>query len=327
MHPRRGCANPKYHLRILNTANFALLVAIWWKVRSQAKRMEKYRIRNITVARSSTLFTLRKSQNYTNTSSTLGQPKPGGVLAQALAKRSEKANKRQEEELARVRLFLIQSWLYGLVFLLCYVGPIVVLFMLLAGVKQTDISYGLKVWNKVQTLQGIFNILVFTRPHVNNARKRNPNLGYFAAFKQVLLAGCDDDQTEQDRRRSSVVARNLRASAALATSSALNANPVENEVVMNEDMSPAAMMRAAKKLKRAAREEKLRNINMKKFGSGKTNATAQARTFSGLSGLDSHQENLKIVEESDNQDISFHEQTFEETAKIDENQPSPDELV
>jgi hypothetical protein len=112
-------------LLISLVVNFALLVAIWWKVRSQAKRMEKYRIRNITVARSSTLSTLRKSQNSTNTSSTLGQPKPGGVLAQALAKRSEKANKRQEEELARVRLFLIQSWLYGLVFLLCYVGPIV----------------------------------------------------------------------------------------------------------------------------------------------------------------------------------------------------------
>ena len=106
-------------------ANFVLLGAIWWKVRSQSKRMEKYRIRNITAARSSTLSTLRKSKNSTDTSSTLGQPKPGGVLAQALAKRSEKANKRQEEELARARLFLIQSWLYGLVFLLCYVGPFV----------------------------------------------------------------------------------------------------------------------------------------------------------------------------------------------------------
>jgi hypothetical protein len=160
---------------------------------------------------------------------------------------------------------------------------------------------------------------------VNNTRKRNPNLGYFAAFKQVLLAGCDDDQTEQDRRRSSVVARNLRASAALPTSSSLNANPVENEVVMNEDMSPAAMMRAAKKLKRAAREEKLRSMKQRS-GSAVTNATAQASTFSGLSGLNSHQENLKIVEESENQDNTSDEQTFEETAKIDD-QPSPDELV
>lgn len=104
-------------------ANFVLLAAIWWKVRSQAKRMEKYRIRNVSAARSSALSTLRKSKNSMDASSTLGQPKPGGVLAQALAKRSDKANKRQEEELARARQFLIQSWLYGLVFLLCYVGP------------------------------------------------------------------------------------------------------------------------------------------------------------------------------------------------------------
>lgn len=32
-----------------------------------------------------------------------------------------------------------------------------VMFMILAGVKQTDIPYGLKVWNKVQTLQGQVN--------------------------------------------------------------------------------------------------------------------------------------------------------------------------
>lgn len=155
---------------------------------------------------------------------------------------------------------------------------------------------------------------------MNNARKRDPNLGYFAAFKQVLLAGCDDDQTEQDRRRTSTVARNLRASAALA-SSALSANPAENNAVMNEDMSPAAMMCAAKKLNKAAREERLRDMK-KRSGSVVTNATGAAIAFSGGSALDSQQ-----AEESDKQNISSNEQTFEETANDDKNQPSPDELV
>lgn len=149
-----------------------------------------------------------------------------------------------------------------------------------------------------------------------NARKRNPNLGYFAALKKVLLAGCDDDQTEQDRRRSSTVARNLRASVALANSSALDANPTENDVrvVMNEDMSPAAMMRAAKKAKKAAREERLRNMK-KRSGSAVTQATAMAS------------EEISKNAESDNQDVSSNEQTFEEIAITDQNQSSPDELV
>ena len=51
-----------------------------------------------------------------------------------------------------------------------------------------------------------------------------------------------------------------------------------------------------------------------------------ANTFSGVSALDSQQEISKNAE-SDNQDVSSNEQTFEETAITDENQSSPDELV
>jgi hypothetical protein len=51
----------------------------------------------------------------------------------------------------------------------------------------------------VHPLQGCLNILIYTRPHVNNARKVDQNLGYLQALKHVILSGCDSDGVDQRR--------------------------------------------------------------------------------------------------------------------------------
>jgi len=54
----------------------------------------------------------------------------------------------------------------------------------------------------VHPLQGCLNILIYTRPHVNNARKVDQDLGYLQALKQVILSGCDNDGVDQRRMSS-----------------------------------------------------------------------------------------------------------------------------
>jgi len=73
--------------------------------------------------------------------------------------------------------------------------PIAQMLRTYGGIK---IPFGLMLFNRfVQPLQGCLNILIYTRPHVNNARKVDQDLGYLQALKQVILSGCDSDGVDQ----------------------------------------------------------------------------------------------------------------------------------
>jgi hypothetical protein len=67
----------------------------------------------------------------------------------------------------------------------------------------------------------LFNILVYTRPHVKKFRQRNPSVSYMAAFKKVVSSGgdCDEDETLRNRFRRGSAAVPRRASMSSRSSS------------------------------------------------------------------------------------------------------------
>lgn len=106
--------------------------------------------------------------------------------------------------------------------------------------------------------------MVFTYPHVKNARTNDPNLNYFQALFRVVKSGCDDDQDENDRRRTSVAASNLRASNLRALRATVQANK-KNSSDIETPLSNAEMLRAAKRAQKAAKFNKIREkVDVKK---------------------------------------------------------------
>ena len=61
-------------------------------------------------------------------------------------------------------------------------------------------------------LQGFFNVVIYSYPHVLNTRQKFPEYSWFKAFWEVVHSGGDNDQlptTKRSRRRSSAAARRL----------------------------------------------------------------------------------------------------------------------
>lgn len=106
--------------------------------------------------------------------------------------------------------------------------------------------------------------MVFTYPHVKTARANDPNLNYFQALYKVVKSGCDDDQDENDRRRTSVAASNLRASNLRALRATAKASKNTNSDI-ETPLSNAEMLRAAKRAQKAAKFNKIREkVDVKK---------------------------------------------------------------
>jgi len=65
-----------------------------------------------------------------------------------------------------------------------------------------------------QPLQGVFNILIYTRPHVKTARERHPSYNYLQALWEVVKSGGDydiEDSSDRNRRSATVNANALAA--------------------------------------------------------------------------------------------------------------------
>ena len=195
-------------------ANVLIMVMIWWTVKSQERRMNQYRIRRVSMNIANTL------RNRNGNAATT-DPTPGGVLDLALAARRN----RRTPTVTRSRDFLRQAALYFAAFLVCFSGTIVgkfytvfgrkicftscdsshlclshfslsVQFMIIYG-KLDNVPFGVALFNlTVRPLQGCLNILIYTRPHVKNARMQDQSLTYFQGLKTVILSGCDDDEEE-----------------------------------------------------------------------------------------------------------------------------------
>ena len=52
-------------------------------------------------------------------------------------------------------------------------------------------------------LQGLFNVLIYCRPHIKALRKRNPEYSWFGAFFETLRNGGDNNAVGQSHRATS----------------------------------------------------------------------------------------------------------------------------
>ena len=100
----------------------------------------------------------------------------------------------------RSRQFLTQAKWYSLAFFLTYFFFIVYSILTLEGL-QKNLFPLFAIARLFNSLHGLLNILVFTRPHVKKVRFQNPSLSWWDAFKKVIRSGGDDDGERTNRLR------------------------------------------------------------------------------------------------------------------------------
>lgn len=68
------------------------------------------------------------------------------------------------------------------------------------GVSGMKKPFALQLLSRIlQPLQGLFNMLVYTRPHVKSYRSLHPDSSWFNGFFHVISKGGDDDQNAEER--------------------------------------------------------------------------------------------------------------------------------
>ena len=196
---------------------------LWWTVQSQERKINRYRLSMVSVRMQSLLTTedvseqsgplkrlsfkvrgsltrLRGSLSRTSNPQEPEDETKSMVLSQSLRGRMRSTKKKG-------RSFLIQARWYVVAFILTHACPIIVIATEFGG-KRPALGV-LLVARFLVPLQGLFNIIVYTRPQVNKLRLRNPAMSRWAAFKKVVASGGDDDddrlgQLRQGRRKKSV---------------------------------------------------------------------------------------------------------------------------
>ena len=97
------------------------------------------------------------------------------------------------------RQFLKQACCYVVAYILTLVPSFLGMIMVGAGHSP---SFGHVVFAHILfPLQGLFNVLIYTRPHVNKEQRKNPNIGWCKAFLAVVASGGDDDEERTNRLR------------------------------------------------------------------------------------------------------------------------------
>ena len=118
--------------------------------------------------------------------------------------------RRSRKQTSNGRSFLIHAGWYVIAYLLTHLIPTIVIMLRTLRVKPHPI---LLVSSRIfLPLQGLFNILIYTRPHVNKERKKCPSLSWWAAFRIVVASGGDDDEPMTNRLRQGVSRRGNIAS-------------------------------------------------------------------------------------------------------------------
>jgi len=112
---------------------------------------------------------------------------------------SNSSNERRAEDEA-----IAQALLYIAAFIISWIFPMIGRTMELQG---KEIPFFVILLARIFTpAQGVFTILVYTRPHVRSIRKNNPEYSWFKAFGIAFKAGGDNDSVGQaqggGRRRS-----------------------------------------------------------------------------------------------------------------------------
>ena len=209
---------------------------LWWTVSAQERRMHKYSMASYVSNIRSNAALQRPSISIPNgsgpalaaTEKENSKQKIGQRLFTRLQSR-DGSFRRSLGRRRRGRGFLTQAMWYTLAFLLTHIFSVIYLSMRMAGSKP---NFTLLVLVLVfNPLQGMLNILVFTRPHVAKERTKNSSLSWWGAFKKVVASGGDDDDERTNRLRRGIAmraeasARSAAASARRRTSGVQGARP------------------------------------------------------------------------------------------------------
>jgi hypothetical protein len=196
---------------------------LWWTVKAKEMKMDKYRMSMVSFRmqsdadrRSSGVSSRSSLQRMSNNLSSSFQ----GLRSSLKAKSSQGSadherrvslpNARNSRRRSKGRCFLIQAQWYVLAFLLTHGFAVAATIMRKSGITPS-------IWIYVTArffspLQGLFNIVVYTRPHVINERRRRPTSSWWEAFKKVVASGGDDDEDKTNRLRGRIQ-KSPRASA------------------------------------------------------------------------------------------------------------------
>ena len=178
---------------------------IIWRVWKQEKSVESYRFKQLAMRRS-----LRESNFAFPSDSTFQQEEED----------SRRQNNRQSifpfrrsrkfsGTGRRLSLMIKQSkknkevMLQAFCYVLCYVVTWILPYtnQTMEGMKM-KVPYALRLTSRfINPGQGILNILVYTRPHVNSLRRAYPEYSWLKAFTIVVKSGGDNDGIVRKRRQ------------------------------------------------------------------------------------------------------------------------------
>ena len=179
---------------------------LWKFVRAIEKQMDHYRLKNnyrskilangesVIRGRVSGKQTEGQNQRFFNRHGSLGSSNCFSIknkTSGAAQKKRPTANKG--------RYFLIQARWYCLAFAVTYFPSILITFLEWFDQKgHVSIYVIARLFNP---LQGFFNVIIYTHPHVIKERKKNPALSWFQAFRTVVASGGDDDNPKRKTLR------------------------------------------------------------------------------------------------------------------------------
>ncbi len=215
--------------------SMASLIAIWWKIRSQETRMNRYSMNSVSYRMRSSL------DNSLN--NRIGDEDGKVRKAWRLVKVWFECRVRQGRREQRVNnssVFLCRAICYATAFFITFGFPLfgksvgglqnnfnmhlnlilmhVCTIVFLLNLDDSKGSFYVVLLTKMlQPLQGLFNILIYTRPHVTALQTTNPGVTWLQAFCRVITSGGDDDLNQDERRslnrrRSTMIASHNRRS-------------------------------------------------------------------------------------------------------------------
>ena len=153
--------------------------------------------------------TTRTRSMISSTSTTTAPPPPTTTTTTTTTTRKRKRRKSQATEI------FTQAILYFLAFLATF-APLFAIPIAQAFYGKGGIPFGFYVTaNILYPLQGVFNILVFTRPLVSKLRRSNPQYSYPRAMFMILFKDSISISTSYHRRTS----RHLSSIGQLSTAS------------------------------------------------------------------------------------------------------------
>ena len=194
--------------------NCTILAVIWWTFRSQTKKYQAYaqsfeqsstppqQLQNDEEeqTKSCPFCPMRHWPTFTSTkhSNSQSSTSRSSFLAAYLSRPSRASSVRRMEEISKRAAAYVAAFLFSVSFSFIY---------RMVTVYGSGPSFTLYILSRIfYPLQGLFNVLVYSYPHVISYRRNHTECNWFQAFWKVIRTGGDSDQPRVGRanRRGSI---------------------------------------------------------------------------------------------------------------------------